>query len=91
MIRQSLDAKPDSTWNVHVSRVYAYLATPDTTKALTEMEASLAHRELLAQAIPFIDRMYDPVRQSPRFAAVVRKAGLDGRGFTSPNGGRPVR
>jgi tetratricopeptide (TPR) repeat protein len=91
MIRKTLDAMPDTTWMVHTARMYAYLATSDTAKALDEMETALARSELLAQAIPFIDRFYDPVRQSARFAAVVRKAGLDGRGFTGQNGGRLSR
>jgi serine/threonine-protein kinase len=90
MIRKTLDAMSDTTWMVHTARMYAYLATPDTAKALSEMETALTQKELLAQAIPFIDRFYDPVRQSARFAAVVRKAGLDGHGFTGVNGGRPA-
>jgi len=32
---------------------------------------------------------FDPVRASPRFAAIVRTLGLDGALFTSRNGGRP--
>ncbi|HEY0242646.1 MAG TPA: protein kinase [Gemmatimonadaceae bacterium] len=87
-IRRSLDA--DTRWLVHAARVHAYLATDDTAKVLDEMEAALAKGEIIAQMIPFLDRLYDPVRRSPRFAAIVRKAGLEGRGFTGPNGGRPA-
>jgi eukaryotic-like serine/threonine-protein kinase len=87
-LRRSLDA--DTTWLVHAARVHAYLATDDTAKVLDEMEAALSKREIIAHMLPFHDRLYDPVRRSPRFAAVVRKAGLEGRGFTGPNGGRPA-
>ena len=87
-IRKALDA--DTTWLVHAARVHAYLATDDTAKVLDEMEAALAKGEIIAQMIPLHDRLYDPVRRSPRFAAIVRKAGLEGRGFTGPNGGRPA-
>ena len=90
-IRKELDAQPDITWMIHVSRVYAYLATPDTAKVLSEMEASFAHHEIIAQTLPFVDRLFDPVRHTARFAEVVRKSGLEGRGLTGPTGGRPVQ
>ncbi|MEO8575462.1 MAG: protein kinase [Gemmatimonadales bacterium] len=89
-IRSRLDAMPDTTWMIHTARAYAYLSTPDTTRALTEMEKAVDD-EMIAQVIPFADRMYDPVRQSARFAAVVRKAGLEGRRLTDTNGGRSSR
>ena len=90
-IRKELDAQPDTTWMVHVARVYAYLAIPDTAKVLSEMEASFAHHEIIAQTLPFVDRLFDPVRHTARFAEVVRKSGLEGHGFTGPTGGRPVK
>ncbi|MEO8194403.1 MAG: protein kinase [Gemmatimonadales bacterium] len=90
-IRRTLDATPDTTWMVHTARMYAYLATADTSKALAEMEIALARRELLVQGIPFADGMYDRVRPSARFAAGIRKAGLEGRGLTEPAGGRRTR
>ena len=89
-IRRELDAQPDTTWMVHVARVYAYLATPDTARVLTEMEEAFARREILAQTLPFVDRLYDPVRHTQRFAAIVRKVGLEGRGLTGRYGGRPA-
>jgi eukaryotic-like serine/threonine-protein kinase len=90
-IRRNLDSKPDTTYSIHTSRAWAYLATSDTARALSEMETAIAGREIIAQGIPFVDRLYDPVRQSARFAALVRKAGLEGTGVTRPNGGRPAR
>jgi serine/threonine-protein kinase len=80
--RQSLDAAPDTTWMVHTGRVFAYLASTDTSKVLSEMEAAIARGEMIAQWVPFGDRMYDPIRGSARFANVLRRAGLDGRGLT---------
>jgi TolB-like protein/tetratricopeptide (TPR) repeat protein len=89
-IRKRLDATPDTTWLVHMARAIAYLATPDTAKALSEMEAGLARREFVPQWMPLLDRMFDPVRRSVRFAEIVRRSGLEGRGLTGPNGGRPA-
>ncbi len=90
-IRNDLAATSDTTWAVHIARVFAYLATTDTAMVLSEMEAAIDRHELLVQAVPLMDRAYDPVRQSPRFAAMVRRVGLDGRGLTGPTGGRPQR
>lgn len=90
-IRRTLDSTPDTTWMIHTARVFAHMAILDTARVLAEMEAALASREIIAQNLPFIDPLFDPVRQSARFATVVRKAGLDGRGLTGPKGGRPSR
>jgi len=89
-IRKKLDATPDTTWMVHLARATAYLAGGDTSKVLSQMEAGLARGEFVPQWTPLVDRMFDPVRHSARFAEIVRKAGLEGRGFTGLNGGRPA-
>jgi hypothetical protein len=88
-IRRTLDSTSDTTWMIHSARMFAYLATRDTSKALSEMEAGLDARELVPQWIPFLDRIFDPVRHSERFAAIVRRSGLEGRALTGPTGGRP--
>jgi hypothetical protein len=90
-IRRTLEATSDTTWMVHTARVYAGLATPDTSRVLSEMEAALTRRELLPQFVAFVDRIFDPIRHTARFAAIVRRAGLEGRGLTGPTGGRPSR
>ncbi|MEO5904420.1 MAG: hypothetical protein ABIQ55_10435, partial [Gemmatimonadaceae bacterium] len=90
-IRKKLDEMPDTTWLVHTMRAYAYLAVPDTAKALSEIEEGFARQEIVPHAMFFTERVLDPIRQSVRFAAILRKAGLEGRGFTGPTGGRPAR
>jgi Tfp pilus assembly protein PilF len=89
-LRKSLDSLPDTTWAVHTSRAWSYIATGDTAKALAELEAAANRREIIAQMIPLVDKVYDPIRQSPRFAEIIRRLHLDGRGLTSPGGGRPA-
>ena len=81
VISRSLDAVPDSVWMIHMGRVFAALGASDTTKALREIEAALSNRELVTQWVPLSDRMFDPIRKSSRFAAILRKAGLEGRGL----------
>ena len=89
-IRKSLDAASDTIWMIHTARAFAHLAT-DTAKALTEIEAALAAREIFPSWLPFMERIYYPVRNSARFAAVVRGYGLEGTGVTGRYGGRPAR
>lgn len=88
-IRKSIDATPDTTWLIALARGYAYLSI-DTAKALSAFEAGVARREFVPQWEPLANRMFDPVRRSARFAEIVRRAGLDGRGLTGPGGGRPA-
>jgi serine/threonine-protein kinase len=90
-IRRILESKPDTTWLVHISRAYAYLGMADTARALSEMEAGLDRGEIVPILIPFADRWVDQVRHTVRFATIVRRVGLEGRGLTSPNAGRPAR
>ena len=81
-IRRTLNSKPDSTWIIHISRAYAYLGIPDTARALSEMESGLDHGEIVPILIAWADRQVDPVRHTARFAAMVRRVGLEGRGLT---------
>jgi len=74
-------------WSVTTGLTYAYLGLGDTARALSALETAVRLGE--RPYIPFADPMYDPVRRQPRFAAVVRRLGLDERLFTSPTGGRP--
>ena len=90
-IRARLGSLPDTLWFVHTARVWGYLGSGDTASALTEMEKAVERHEIIPQMIPFPDWLYDPIRQSPRFAAIIDKLGLGGRGLTDPSGGRPSR
>ena len=85
MVRE-LEARPHGDWSVTTGLSYAYLGLGDTTRALSALEAAARAGE--RPYLTFVDPMFDPLRRSPRFAAVVRRLGLDERRFTSPAGGR---
>jgi serine/threonine-protein kinase len=67
----------------------SWLAAGDTSRALTAMERAADRFEIGVVNMPLAHRRYDVLRGSPRFAAVVRKLGLDVALFTLPTGGRP--
>ena len=81
-IRRNLNSTADSTWIIHISRAYAYLGIPDTARALSEMESGLDHGEIVPILIPFAGLHVDPVRHTARFAAILRRVGLEGRGLS---------
>ncbi|MEO7684940.1 MAG: protein kinase, partial [Gemmatimonadaceae bacterium] len=82
--RRMIEATPDTVYAIHTARAYGYLSVGDTAKGLSELETALDKRELVPQHLVFIDRMLDGVRQSERFAAIVRRVGLDPRTFSGP-------
>ena len=65
------------------------LALGDTTRALDEMERATDAGDFWPTYITLSAREFDPIRRSARFAAIVRRVGLDEAVFTSPTGGRP--
>ena len=89
-IRDLLRMPPD-TWLIHTGLAYAYLGLRDTASALAELERALAAHEITPKWDTFSDRMYDPVRSSPRFAAVARGFGLEVPLIASAYGGRPAK
>jgi hypothetical protein len=90
-ILRDLDRLPRDTWLIHTALAFATLGLGDTTRALSEMEAALRAREIAPKWNSFSDRMYDAIRQTPRFAAIVRGYDLDVSLLTSPTGGRPAK
>ena len=90
-IVRDLQRLPRDTWLLHTAFAYAYLGLRDTSHALTELDAALRAREITPKWNTLADYVYDPVRASARFAAVVRGFGLDEARLTSPTGGRPAQ
>jgi serine/threonine-protein kinase len=83
---RELAARPSGEWQVATAISYAYLGLGDTASALSALETAARASE--RPLISLSDPMFDRVRRSARFAAIVRLYGLDERIFTSPTGGR---
>jgi hypothetical protein len=64
------------------------LGAGDTTRALEYLERSARAREPVSFMGPFGLPAYDPLRQSARFAAVIRAFGADPAPFMHPQGTR---
>ena len=78
---RELDRLPRNTWMIHTGTMYTALGLGDTTRALAELEAAFHAREIVPKWETFADRMFDSVRRSARFEAVVRAFNLDPAAF----------
>jgi hypothetical protein len=71
--------------------MYTALGLGDTARALSELEAAARIKEIAPKWDTFSDRMFDAIRHSPRFAAILRSFNLDVAVMTSETGGRPAK
>jgi Flp pilus assembly protein TadD len=56
-----------------------YLGLGDTAQALTMLERAAAQHDMSFSTEVLAEPFFDPIRHSPRFAAVVTRVGLDRR------------
>ena len=73
----ALQALPANAWMRHTGLAFAYIGSGDTTRALVELEAASRAREVTPFWAAFAGSMFDSVRHSARFAAIVRSFGLE--------------
>jgi serine/threonine-protein kinase len=87
MIREFAVSPPRIMANTRMTVLY--LALGDTAKALDALERATESGEIWPTYFSLSEPRFDPLRRSGRFAAIIRRAGLNVAVFTSPNGGRP--
>ena len=88
-IARQIEANPGQFSVGSSTAALIYTALGDTARALGILERATDAREIWPTSYSLSEREVDPLRRSARFAALVRRVGLDERIFTSPTGGRP--
>jgi hypothetical protein len=76
-VMRTIESRGSTAWRDHLNRSMAALALGDTSRALDALEAGLERREPIASWVPLWVRLYDPVRSTARFRALLRRIGLD--------------
>jgi eukaryotic-like serine/threonine-protein kinase len=88
-IVREIEASPRDSYVGGATAALIYSVLGDTAKALDVLERATDAREIWPMSYSMSERELDPLRPSARFAAIVRRVGLNERIFTSPTGGRP--
>ncbi len=88
-VLRHIDAAPPSRAFGHASLALAALARGDTARVLDELGRATDAGEFWPSAPILILPELDGLRANPRFAALIRRVGLDVARFTSPRAGRP--
>ncbi|HEX3532708.1 MAG TPA: protein kinase [Gemmatimonadaceae bacterium] len=88
-ILSRLNGLPRDTWMINTARAYVYLGINKPDLAVGSLEAAAVARETTPSWIFLADPGFDPVRASPRFAAVVKTFRLENRGLTAIERSRP--
>jgi TolB-like protein/tRNA A-37 threonylcarbamoyl transferase component Bud32/tetratricopeptide (TPR) repeat protein len=75
-IIHGLETQQPRQWMADCSLALAYLAIGDTAQSLTALERSIDRHEICLNWVRASNPIYDPLRKSPRWAAVLRRVGL---------------
>ena len=89
-IARAMEATQPRPWLGEYTIALAYLGVGHTGQALDALERSTTAGEIWPSFSILSAVVFDPIRSEPRFAALVRRVGLDVKLLTSPTGGRPA-
>ncbi|HSA56598.1 MAG TPA: protein kinase [Gemmatimonadaceae bacterium] len=87
-VLQSINERNGRSWFDQINLTLLNLALGDTAGALDAMERAVERGEPIGAFHALAAPVYDPVRASPRFAALVRRLELDPAILAAPRGGR---
>jgi len=76
-IVRDLEAASPRPWFGNAALAYAYVGLGDTSRALTALEQATDAKEIWPNYNAVIDPMWNPVRKSARWAAVLHRVGLE--------------
>jgi len=85
---EMLQARDGRMWFDQINIAQLNIGLGDTATALGAMERAVEKGAPLGAFVPLSAPLYDDVRGSPRFAAIVRRLGLDPAVLAAPGGGR---
>jgi len=73
---QKQDAESPEPGMAETRRAYTYLGLGDTARALSALERATEAKEMWPALISFLDPLYESIRRSARFQALLSRVGL---------------
>jgi hypothetical protein len=86
---RGMEANDPRPWFTDVARATVFMALGDTASALGALETSAATGTIWVEYLAPLDPAFDPVRASPRFAALLARSDVDAAAIIRPRRSPP--